>query len=214
MGHRSLLLLTWVALCTGAYPLAGRDILALVFGRPSGSPPASAEAAQVLFAIRLPRVFAAMLVGGAGRCRCGVSKPVSQSFGVAGYPGAYPAVRRWAQCWRFSLLPLLAIQGFAFAGGLIAVALVYAIGSAVQSDPILALILTGVVVGTLFGAGIATLKYLADPFYQLPAITFWLLGSLCRHFAIGSRDRDPLMVIGLVPHHPAALADKRARPFR
>ena len=44
-------------------------------------------------------------------------------------------------------------------------------------DPLLTLILTGVVVGSLFGAGIALVKYVADPYNQLPAITFWLLGS-------------------------------------
>jgi len=38
-------------------------------------------------------------------------------------------------------------------------------------------VLTGVVVGSLFGAGIALVKYVADPYNQLPAITFWLLGS-------------------------------------
>jgi iron complex transport system permease protein len=40
------------------------------------------------------------------------------------------------------------------------------------------LILTGVVLGSLVGAGIGLIKYLADPYNQLPAMTFWLLGSL------------------------------------
>ena len=53
------------------------------------------------------------------------------------------------------------------------------IGSAVRSrDPILVLVLTGVVVGSLLGAGVGLVKYLADPYNQLPAMTFWLLGSL------------------------------------
>ena len=58
-------------------------------------------------------------------------------------------------------------------------ALVYAIGSAVRGgDPVLILLLAGIVVGSLLGAGIGLIKYLADPYNQLPAITFWLLGSL------------------------------------
>ena len=40
------------------------------------------------------------------------------------------------------------------------------------------LVLTGVVVGSLLGAGVGLVKYLADPYNQLPAMTFWLLGSL------------------------------------
>ena len=45
-------------------------------------------------------------------------------------------------------------------------------------DPILVLVLTGVVIGSLLGAGVGLVKYLADPYNQLPAMTFWLLGSL------------------------------------
>ena len=64
-------------------------------------------------------------------------------------------------------------------GGALAVAAVYVIGSLLHSrDPILVLVLTGVVVGALLGAGVGLVKYLADPYNQLPAMTFWLLGSL------------------------------------
>ncbi len=79
----------------------------------------------------------------------------------------------------FFSLGIFAIQGLAFVGGLVAVAAVYVIGSTVRSrDPILVLVLTGVVVGSLLGAGVGLVKYLADPYNQLPAMTFWLLGSL------------------------------------
>jgi iron complex transport system permease protein len=76
-------------------------------------------------------------------------------------------------------LGVFGIQGLAFIGGLAAVIAVYGIGSALRGgDTILVLVLTGVVVGSLLGAGIGLIKYLADPYNQLPAITFWLLGSL------------------------------------
>lgn len=56
-------------------------------------------------------------------------------------------------------------------------------------DPILVLVLTGVVVGSLLGAGVGLMKYLADPYNQLPAMTFWLLGSLA---ASNATDLIPL----------------------
>ena len=60
---------------------------------------------------------------------------------------------------------------------LAAVAAVYVIGSMLRSrDPILVLVLAGVVIGALLGAGVGLVKYLADPYNQLPAMTFWLLG--------------------------------------
>lgn len=57
-------------------------------------------------------------------------------------------------------------------------ALVWLIASRMRAlDPLVTLILTGIVVAGLVGAGISLIKYLADPYNQLPAITFWLLGS-------------------------------------
>ena len=53
------------------------------------------------------------------------------------------------------------------------------------------LVLTGVVIGALLGAGVGMVKYLADPYGQLPAMTFWLLGSLA---SIGAADIAPLGV--------------------
>jgi iron complex transport system permease protein len=100
----------------------------------------------------------------------------------------------------FMGLPIAAIQGLAFAGGIAAVSLVLAVGTWVRGhDRVLTLVLTGVVVGSLFGAGIAFAKYVADPYNQLPAITFWLLGSFS-----GVLPRDlvlalPLIAAALVP---------------
>ncbi len=82
----------------------------------------------------------------------------------------------------FLAVPVTAVAGFAFAGGLVAVAAIYVIGNRLASkpgahDPVLTLVLAGVVIGSLLGSGIALTKYLADPYNQLPAITYWLLGS-------------------------------------
>jgi iron complex transport system permease protein len=91
-------------------------------------------------------------------------------------------------------------QAFAFAGGLAAVGLVYAVGSRLRGhDPLLALVLTGVVLGTLLGSAIALLKYLADPYNQLPAITFWLLGSLAAISPGDLAGAAPLALLGLLP---------------
>jgi iron complex transport system permease protein len=90
----------------------------------------------------------------------------------------------------FISLGVFAIQALAFFGGLLAVASVYAVGSAVRArDPVLVLVLAGVVIGALLGAGVGLIKYLADPYNQLPAMTFWLLGSLA---ATGPSDLVPL----------------------
>jgi iron complex transport system permease protein len=100
----------------------------------------------------------------------------------------------------FLSLSVFFVQLLAFAGGLGAVALVFWVGSRMRGhDPLLALVLTGVVIGTLLGSAIALLKYLADPYNQLPAITFWLLGSLA---SVAPRElwvAAPLALLGLAP---------------
>jgi len=56
-----------------------------------------------------------------------------------------------------------------------------------------------VVVGALAGAAISLLKILADPYDQLPAITFWLLGSLASVRGGDLWNVMPAVLIGLVP---------------
>ncbi|MBL8520297.1 MAG: iron ABC transporter permease [Betaproteobacteria bacterium] len=197
-----LLLLALLSLSVGRFGLAPADVLRALWAGMAGAPnalPPGHEA--VIWQIRGPRVLAAMLVGaalaGAGAVYQNLFRNPLVSPDILGVSsgaalGAVLAI--------FLSLPVLAIQGFAFGGGLLAVALVYLIGSAVRGhDPILALILTGVVVGTLLGSGIAMLKYLADPYNQLPAITFWLLGSLAAIAPADLAVAAPLVVVGLVP---------------
>jgi iron complex transport system permease protein len=135
---------------------------------------------SVVLQVRGPRVMAAALVGAAlavaGTAFQGLFRNPLVSPDIL---GASSGAALGAVIGIFFSLGVLAIQAFAFIGGLVAVAAVYVIGSAVRArDPILVLVLTGVVVGALLGAGVGLVKYLADPYNQLPAMTFWLLGSL------------------------------------
>jgi iron complex transport system permease protein len=55
------------------------------------------------------------------------------------------------------------------------------------------------VIGTLLGSVVGLIKYLADPYNQLPAITFWLLGSLTGITASDLWAILPAIFFGLVP---------------
>jgi iron complex transport system permease protein len=78
--------------------------------------------------------------------------------------------------------------------------MVYLVGSAVRGrDPVLVLVLAGVAIGALLGACISLLKVLADPYNQLPAITFWLLGSLASITRGDAISILPAVLVGLVP---------------
>jgi iron complex transport system permease protein len=185
-----------VAFAVGRYPVSLSELLAVVAGQPVG-----ANVETVVLQVRGPRVLAALLVGAAlaaagtayqGMFRNPLVSPDILGVSTGAALGAVLAI--------FLSQNIVMTQAFAFAGGLAAVGLVYGVGSRLRGhDPLLALVLTGVVIGTLLGSAIALLKYLADPYNQLPAITFWLLGSLA---SIAPKDllvAAPLAAAGLVP---------------
>ena len=61
------------------------------------------------------------------------------------------------------------------------------------------MVLCGIAGGALAGAGISLVKLLADPEQQLPAITFWLMGSLAGIKRIDIALALPAILAGLVP---------------
>ena len=170
-----------LAFTVGRYPVSLGDLLTVLVAKVTGRTADVPTAVQsVVLQVRGPRVLAAALVGAAlavaGTAFQGLFRNPLVSPDIL---GASSGAALGAVTGIFFSLGVLAIQALAFVGGLIAVAAVYMIGSAVRArDPILVLVLTGVVVGALLGAGVGLVKYLADPYNQLPAMTFWLLGSL------------------------------------
>lgn len=169
------------AFAVGRYPVSPSDLLNVLLAKMTGRTADVPAAIQsVILQVRGPRVLAAVLVGAAlavaGTAFQGLFRNPLVSPDIL---GASSGAALGAVVGIFFSLGVLAIQGLAFVGGLLAVAAVYVIGSAVRArDPILVLVLTGVVVGALLGAAVGLVKYLADPYNQLPAMTFWLLGSL------------------------------------
>jgi len=191
----SLALLSFGALVIGPYGLTLADTITALFGQ--GEP----QARIVIWNIRLPRVGAALLVG-AALAAAGASyqalfrNPLVSPdiLGVSAGAGLGAVIGI------FLSLPVAAIQVFAFAGGLAAVALVMTVASAVRNtDQTLSLVLTGVVIGALAGAATSLLKVLADPYDQLPAITFWLLGSLASTTTADILPALPAVLLGLMP---------------
>lgn len=198
-----LLLALVVAFMFGRFPVSPADVLQLLWARLSGQPsglPAAVEA--VVLQVRGPRVLAAVAVGAAlavaGAAFQGLFRNPLVSPDIL---GASAGAALGAVLGIFFAFGVFGIQAAAFAGGLLAVALVYALGGSLRgSDPVLGLLLTGIVIGALLGAGIGLVKVLADPYDQLPAMTFWLLGSLS-----GTAPEDLLPLLGPVALGTAVL---------
>lgn len=186
----------------GRYSLALSDLVTLFYARLTGAAHGLSPVLEtVVFQIRLPRIASAILVGAALAAAGATYQAMFRNplvspdiLGVSAGAGLGAALAI------FLSLPVAVIQLFAFIAGLVTVSAVYLIGRAVRGhDPVLVLVLAGVVMGTLAGAGVSLLKYLADPYDQLPAITFWLLGSLAAASPADLFAVLPLIVVGLVP---------------
>lgn len=190
-----LVLLGFMALLIGPYPISAREALAALFGE------GDAQAQTVVLSIRLPRVVAALLVGAALAAAGASYQTLFRNPLVSpDILGVSAGAGLGAVLGIFLSLPVAAIQGMAFLGGLGAVAAVTVVATAVRNaDQTLVLVLTGVVIGALAGAATSLLKVLADPYDQLPAITFWLLGSLASVTGEDVRPALPMVLLGLVP---------------
>ena len=181
----------------GPYSLTPGEVLAALLAGPA----ATGDAATVVWNLRLPRIAAGLLVGmalaAAGAAYQGMFRNPLVSPDILGVSAGAGLGASLAILYG---LPLAAVQGAAFCGGLLAVGVVYFVAGRVRRhDPVLILVLAGVAVGTLFGAGISLVKVLADPSAQLPSITFWLLGGLNAAAPADLALAAPLVAVGLVP---------------
>ncbi|MFD2263370.1 FecCD family ABC transporter permease [Lacibacterium aquatile] len=163
---------------------------------PVANPDWTAAEESVVELIRLPRILAAMMVGGglavAGAALQGLFRnPLVDPniIGVttgAGFGGTLAILAGLSGYW-------LLVMAFAF--GLGSVVIVKWLASTKGRTSILALVLAGVIVSAFFAAAISIAKLLADPFQKLPAITYWLMGSL----ASTSFADVALMAVAIVP---------------
>ncbi len=190
------------AMLWGSFAVPPRDVARVLWAAIAGADADVADNVRaIVMQVRGPRVLAALVVGaalaGSGAAFQNLFRNPLVSPDVLGVSSGCAL---GAAAGIFMALPIAAIQGLAFGGGIAAVALVLAIGARVRGhDRVLTLVLTGVVVGSLFGAGLAFAKYVADPYNQLPALTFWLLGSFG-----GVQPRDlafalPLAIAAMAP---------------
>lgn len=134
----------------------------------------------ILFTVRLPRIVAALFVGAALAGSGAVYQTVFKNPMVS--PSVLGASSGAAFGAALGLLlgfgPYM-VQLMSFLSGLAAVFMALGVSAmGKQMNKVLLLVLAGMLVSTFFTALISLVKFLADPQNTLPAITYWLMGSL------------------------------------
>lgn len=140
---------------------------------------ADPQAYSVIVNMRLPRILLALL------CGMGLSVSGTALQALFANPLASPDIlgvsagagfgAALALLWSFNLA---FVQLFALIFGLAAVGIAIYIGRSKAGTSIILMVLGGVVVSYMFQAFVSLVKYVADTDSKLPAITYWLMGSL------------------------------------
>jgi iron complex transport system permease protein len=196
----ALLLIFFASFALGRYPISPFELVRILFAHllsaaarispgflraffsdvlmPERTWDAAAEI--VTLNVRFPRIIAAAVIGAAlsaagaayqGMFRNPLVSPdiLGASWG-AGFGAALGILLRFGY---------LGVSTSAFLFGMGAVTAAYAISRrSRRMDSILAMVLTGMMVSSLFSAATSFIKLTADTEEALPAITYWLMGSL------------------------------------
>ncbi|MDR3126906.1 MAG: iron ABC transporter permease [Tannerellaceae bacterium] len=186
-----------LSMTIGRYPLAIEELLRYVFRGEYGDENIPVLVEQV----RLPRILGAILVGGA----LGVSGAAYQ--GLFRNPMVSPDILGVSAGAGFGAAAAIVcsagvagVEASAFVMGLCAVGLSMGVSRVMgRHDRVLMLVLSGMVVASLFSALLSLMKFVADSESKLPDITFWLMGSLAAVTVEELRIVAPLVLAGLIP---------------
>lgn len=174
-----LFMLMLLSLLWGRYPITMSSFMLWV--QSLLVPSTATTVSHVLTTIRLPRILAAVIVGVslsvAGSSYQGVFRNPMVSPDILGASAGAGFGASLAIVWGF---PSFWVQQLSFAFGMVAVLVATLLSrmASARGSKTLVLILAGMVVAALFNAMISLIKYTADPYSQLPEITFWLMGGL------------------------------------
>lgn len=214
--HRRLVSLTLVVLVAlvvvvavlsagiGQYPVAPRDVVGAVLRAwGAGGAPSDPDARfvdQVVTGIRLPRVALALVVGAAlaaaGTLMQAVfANPLAEPAVIGVSSGAAlgassTVVFGWVSA------GLWVTPTAAFACGLVTTLLVYGLSRSGGRTEVVTLVLTGIAVNAVAGAGIALLTFLADT-QAREQIVFWQMGSINGALWSDVAVALPIVVVGV-----------------
>ena len=172
-----------------------------IFGADIGLEKTWSDAAEtVAMNVRMPRILAAMVIGAA------LSVAGASYQGMFRNPMVSPDILGASTGAGFGAAMGI-LLGFSYGGivfssfifGLSAVFLAYAISTASKLNATLSMVLAGIMVSSVFSAGTSFVKLVADTDNQLPAITYWLMGSLTSIRGSDTAFVSILVIIGLVP---------------
>jgi len=171
----------FISLFIGPYTIPPSTILHMIFTKiisPSTHSPWPPIYETIVFDVRLPRIVLAIL-GGIALAISGASlQTIFRNPLVDSYILGINAGAGFGAALAIAILPhTVSIQLCAFIFALLAFFMTYSIAKTRSGTPIVSLILAGIIVTSLFSAGLSLIKFFTDP-QRLAGVVNWLMGSL------------------------------------
>ncbi|GKH48113.1 iron ABC transporter permease [Anaerotruncus sp. AF02-27] len=187
-----------VCLGIGRYQISIPETVRILLSPLTGSE-VEPTAYSVLFNVRLPRLLLSLFVG------AGLSVSGAAFQALFSNPLATPDTLGVASGASFGAVlallfshNILVVQVLALAVGMAALLGTCLISRMNGRSGIIMVVLSGMVVSSLFQALVSLAKYVADPEEDLPTITYWLMGSMSRSTMQGIAIGVPLIAIGIL----------------
>ena len=175
-----LILLSLFSLTLGQYDLSIKQIIDFLLYKLGFGEVANSQLIQnIIVEIRFPRIIASILIG-ASLAISGVAfqSMFRNPLVSPGILGVLSGASFGAALGMIIFKNFILIQASSFIFGVLAVSIALFISMFNKQNQVILLILGGVVSSAFFSSLLSITKYMADPYNQLPAIVYWLMGSL------------------------------------
>lgn len=194
------LLAAVIALGIGRMPIAPSEVIEVLSSKLSGNVPRSNElVVKTVMQLRLPRILLAAVVGaGLSVAGCAFQSLFANPLATPDTLGVASGAGFGAALGILLGFNLIGVQITGLIMGGAAVTLTWLAGSGKDKGGLSYIVLSGIMIGSLFSALVSLIKYVADEESQLPAITYWLMGGLdkanYKTLALGA----PIIIIGII----------------
>lgn len=164
------------AVVLGAYRISLHEIVTILFAFIThDNAIQTTQAYRVLFSIRLPRIFLAILAGTAFSVSGCIFQSLFMNPLVDSYILGISSGAAFGAALALAFIPI-PVQMAAFICGFAAVAISFLSIRNTNSDPTIALVLTGTMVSAIFSAFLWIIQFMVDP-VRLQSIVYWMMGS-------------------------------------